>query len=175
MSTRTAIFKELEDGTYQGIYVHNDGYIDYTGKLLHRYYAGNNKIDYIMKQKHPIKSLGESEEMININTEKKLSMERNADGFMKYTATASDNITASQMYFKADTIQDIINFQYLTYDERDTVQGFFVEDEFIPYKGSDNNGYLYLQDQDGNWYVSYMRNNNGDMSDFTLLSNVLSK
>lgn len=175
MSTRTAIFKEMKDGIYQGVYVHTDGYINYTGKLLNQYYKGNNKIDYIIKQKYPIHSLGQSEKLINFNTQRTLAMEKNVDGFMKYTTTGYDRPTIKHMYFKAESIEEIRNMQYLTYDEHDKLQGFMVEDEFIPYRGSDNNGYLYLQDQSGLWYVSYMKNDKGDMSVFKPLNQVLKR
>lgn len=33
MGTRTAIFKEQADGTYQGIYCHWDGYIEGVGAV----------------------------------------------------------------------------------------------------------------------------------------------
>ncbi|MDR0135408.1 hypothetical protein RFW14_11550, partial [Enterococcus faecalis] len=40
---------------------------------------------------------------------------------------------------------------------------------FTPYRGSDNNGYLYAQRKSGEWLVSTM-NCNGDMKDFEPLS-----
>ena len=47
--------------------------------------------------------------------------------------------------------------QYLSYYNGE-IDGFYVDTEqgkeFKPYRGSDNNGFLYVQDLDGVWYVS---------------------
>ncbi|MFH6577514.1 hypothetical protein ACHM05_00255, partial [Staphylococcus aureus] len=68
--TRTAIFKEMSDGSYKGIYVHSDGYISYTGAVLDKYYTGNDKIEALIENKKPISTLGEYAELVNIREER---------------------------------------------------------------------------------------------------------
>lgn len=173
MGTRTAIFKEMSDGSYKGIYVHSDGYISYTGAVLDKYYTGNDKIEALIENKKPISTLGEYAELVNIREERDKFLVRNEAGFKRYTTTNYDSDNCYNEYYKAENLEEIINFQYLTYDEEDNVQGFFAGKEFVPFRGSDNNGYLYLKDKAGQWYVSYMVNDKGDMSAFEPLSTVL--
>ncbi len=51
MGTRTAIFKEQADGTYQGIYCHWDGYIEGVGAVLYEHYQDPEKIQKVINQK----------------------------------------------------------------------------------------------------------------------------
>ena len=49
MSTRSLIWKEQEDGSYKGVYCHNDGYIKKgVGETLFKYYNSDN-VDRIDK------------------------------------------------------------------------------------------------------------------------------
>lgn len=43
MATRAAIVVKLPNG-YQGIYCHNDGYLEYTGQLLNTFYRDKEKV-----------------------------------------------------------------------------------------------------------------------------------
>lgn len=49
MSTRSLIFKKYEDGTFKGIYCHNDGYIDYNGNILYFYYNKPDRINRLIE------------------------------------------------------------------------------------------------------------------------------
>ena len=42
MSTRCRIGKQTKSGRVKSIYCHNDGYIDYTGKVLYENYDLSN-------------------------------------------------------------------------------------------------------------------------------------
>lgn len=49
MATRSFIAKLQEDGTYKGVYCHNDGYPEYIGKELLRYFNNSESIDELMQ------------------------------------------------------------------------------------------------------------------------------
>ncbi|ORH99988.1 hypothetical protein B5723_15155, partial [Mammaliicoccus sciuri] len=63
-----------------------------------------------------------------------------------------------QEYFKAKSLKQIRRETYLTMNGQDEVQGFtsVENDEYVfkAYEGSDNNGYLYVQDIEGEWLAS---------------------
>ena len=44
MATRSTIWMEKEDGNFEGIYSHWDGYPDVNGKILKKYYTTSEKI-----------------------------------------------------------------------------------------------------------------------------------
>lgn len=48
MSTRSYIVKQISDEKCVGIYCHNDGYIDYLGKLLYENYNNSKSVDEIL-------------------------------------------------------------------------------------------------------------------------------
>ncbi|EPH71424.1 hypothetical protein D929_02206, partial [Enterococcus faecalis 02-MB-P-10] len=58
MGTRSAIFKEQKDGTFQGIYCHWDGYIEGVGAVLYEHYQDPRKTQRLINQKKALSSLG---------------------------------------------------------------------------------------------------------------------
>jgi hypothetical protein len=44
MATRSAIIREREDGLFEGVYCHNDGYLEHNGKILAKHYQDADKI-----------------------------------------------------------------------------------------------------------------------------------
>lgn len=48
MATRSIIAKENDNGTYTGIYCHNDGYPEHNGRILASYYSDENKVDELL-------------------------------------------------------------------------------------------------------------------------------
>lgn len=48
MSTRSLIVTKTDDDKYRGIYVHNDGYPEYNGKILQEHYTCKEKIDALI-------------------------------------------------------------------------------------------------------------------------------
>ena len=58
MSTRTAIFKEQENGTFKGIYCHHDGYLEGVGYTLLKHYQDPEKVKALLEL-GDILSLGE--------------------------------------------------------------------------------------------------------------------
>jgi len=48
MSTRSFICKELQDGTYYGIYCHSDGNLSYNGAMLLDHYSNKEKLDKLL-------------------------------------------------------------------------------------------------------------------------------
>ncbi len=48
MSTRSYILKENDDGTYIGIYCHNDGYLSYNGAMLIDHYKNREKVEKLI-------------------------------------------------------------------------------------------------------------------------------
>ena len=58
MSTRSLICKETPDNKYLGIYCHFDGYPEYVGKTLIKYYADSDKVEKLLAL-GDLSSLGE--------------------------------------------------------------------------------------------------------------------
>ena len=48
MATRSSISIRNHDGTYTGIYCHNDGYLSHNGKILYNHYREQGKILELM-------------------------------------------------------------------------------------------------------------------------------
>lgn len=169
MSTRTAIFKEIQDGSYVGIYCHSDGYIEYTGAVLNEYYTNNNHFQELIDNQQPISRLGASTKLVSTKDGIDKYLERTETGAKKYTGRGAEENVKS--YFKANSIYEIIHFDYLTYDSEGNIQGYRRGNKFVEYRGSDNNGFIYLQDKNGHWFVS--RRKERDMSEFQPLPTVL--
>ena len=56
MSTRSLIWKEQQDGSYKGVYCHNDGYIeDGVGETLFKYYNSDNVVNLSKEINNDIK------------------------------------------------------------------------------------------------------------------------
>ncbi|PTI73835.1 hypothetical protein BU064_13115 [Staphylococcus succinus] len=163
MGTRTAVFQEQENGYYLGIYVHFDGYIEGVGKILENYYKERQKMYKLISNKQPITSLGVENTIIDSSLDNRLIQVKHESGWQKYTQISS---FAESEYFLAGTLEDIQNFQYFNYNDKDELDGFTHDSGlFVPFQGSDNNGYLYVQDMHGNWMVSYS-NDDGTMCEF---------
>ena len=153
MSTRTAIFKEQENGTFKGIYCHHDGYLEGVGYTLLKHYQDPEKTQKLIDQKRVLSSLGE-------NTEVKLSCNEKgewlSDRDSEYYCTA---VRFEYEQFIAEKLNELQMLDYLTVNENDEIQGFTQKDTddnevFTPFRGSDNNGYVYVQMLDGQWLVS---------------------
>lgn len=154
MGTRTAVFQEQQDGKFLGIYVHYDGYIEGVGKTLFEHYKQREKTYELINKKVALSSLGQTTTILNEKEYTKLH-QTNPDETVKYCS--GGHISES---FVAVTVYEIRNFQFLTYSNGE-IEGFYVKDEngtdeFVPYRGVDNNGFLYYQDLKGEWYVSQM-------------------
>ncbi len=63
MATRSSISIKTSDGKYRGIYVHNDGYLSYNGRVLKEHYTDVDKINRLIDL-GDISSLGERVEPI---------------------------------------------------------------------------------------------------------------
>ena len=63
MSTRTAIFKEQVDGTFQGIYCQSDGYIEGVGAMLYNYYQDTEKVQRLIDYCKALSNVGISEKV----------------------------------------------------------------------------------------------------------------
>ncbi len=48
MSTHASITAQLSDGSFKSVYVHSDGYVDHTGKMLAEHYSTQEKVDALM-------------------------------------------------------------------------------------------------------------------------------
>ena len=173
MSTRTAIFKEVAPNKFEGIYVHSDGYIEYTGVMLDKYYKDNNNILDIIRERKPIARIGSQTDIVNSYEDKEKFFEDNEDGFPKYTGTHFVEGESEYEYYQAQSWEAIRGFDYSTYNEKDEIQGFVNKGEFIAFMGSDNNGYLYVQDINGQWFVSQEDISGREMTEFVPLEDVL--
>lgn len=163
MSTRTAVFQEQENGYYLGIYVHFDGYIEGVGHILESYYKDRQKLYKLISNKHPISVLGVENTIVDSSFDNEMIHVKHECGWQKYTQISSFAVSE---YFLAGTLEDIKNFQYFNYNDKDELDGFTHDSGlFVPFQGSDNNGYLYVQDMYGEWQVSYS-NEDGTMSAF---------
>ncbi|RIM32719.1 hypothetical protein BUY35_00080 [Staphylococcus cohnii] len=174
MGTRTAIFKEVEPNKYEGIYAHCDGYIGYTGEMLIKYFTGNNDILEVIREKKPLASIGTTTEVISRYEDEKRYKEVMENRKPKYTGTYFVEGVSEYEYFQAKSLEEIRNFEYLNYDENGNVKGYYSnKGEFKAHQGSANNGYLYVQSIDGQWYVSVEDDSEREMSAFVPLENVV--
>ena len=48
MSTRSYICIEKEEGVYEGVYCHWDGYLSHNGKLLNEFYQDRSKVEKLI-------------------------------------------------------------------------------------------------------------------------------
>jgi len=48
MSTRAIIGKQIDDDSYLCVYLHRDGYVDYSGILLQKHYATTEQVDQLL-------------------------------------------------------------------------------------------------------------------------------
>jgi hypothetical protein len=48
MATRSAIIREREDGLFEGVYCHNDGYLEHNGSILREYYRDPEKVRHLI-------------------------------------------------------------------------------------------------------------------------------
>lgn len=167
MSTRTAIFKEQPDGTFQGIYCHHDGYIQGVGAALIKFYQDPEKIQHVIEKGKSLSSIGVSEEVRRYYDERDDLYNENGD--LKYCLYVGEE---TEKYIATD-LEQIRTFSYLTLITNDEVDGYHQhiggKDTFVPYRGSDNNGYLYVQKQSGQWLVSTLKND-GEMTQFKPLN-----
>ena len=173
MSTRTAIFKEVAPNKFEGIYVHSDGYIEYTGVMLDKYYKDSNNILDIIRERKPIARIGSQTDIVNSYEEKEKFFEDNEDGYPKYTGTHFVEGESEYEYYQAQSWEAIRGFDYSTYNGKDEIQGFMHKGEFIAYMGSDNNGYLYVQDINGQMFVSQEDISGREMTEFVPIEDVL--
>lgn len=212
MGTRTAIFKEQIDGTYQGIYVALDGGIANTGITLVQHYSEEEKIQKLIDQGFPLRSLGSEVRTLNFDTDEELWAAYSKDskklgllGFdaeLPYSSTyipAGNEPLFEGEIFLAQNLEEIRTFNYLTINKNGEIQGFnesnvrprtnwslsakegwvknpvtLEKHPFTPYRGSDNNGYLYAQQIGGEWLVSVM-DKKGEMSEFKPLRSKVQK
>ena len=202
MGTRTAIFKEQEDGTFQGIYIALDGGIANTGVTLIEHYDSPEKTQELIDQKTPLRGLGAENQTIETERNRELSDAYSADlkryqkeffdDALPYATTYVDSEFEGE-YFTAQNLEEIRNFDYLTLNKNEEIQGFdellvrpknnwslskeggwvrnpttLEKIPFRPYRGSDNNGFLYAQKLDGTWLVSKFdnRTNGQRMTEF---------
>lgn len=166
MGTRTAVFQEQDNGEYIGIYVHYDGYIDGVGYILEEYYKDKSKIHELILNKQPLTGLGVENTIVNGNLDDPLINEKHECGWQRYTKTSE---FAEKEYFMGGSLKSIQDFNYFTYNGNDEIEGVRSNSGlFVPYQGSDNNGYLYVQNRYGEWLVSYA-DDTGRMCDFEML------
>lgn len=169
MSTRTAIFKEQEDGTFQGIYCHHDGYIEGVGRILNSFYQDPKDIQKVIDERRGLSCLGVKPKVFYEygNTRHRNLMFHDWRKFSLYVRDEYE-------LYVAKSLEEIRLFEYMTLTDGDKVDGWLKKidgnEVFIPFRGSDNNGYLYVQLRSGEWLVSIM-NHNSDMTEFKSLSN----
>lgn len=173
MSTRTAIFKEQADGTFQGIYCQSDGNIEGVGVMLHDYYQNPDKVQRLIDYGKPLSSIGISEKAQIIDYSQHPDI-YNEDGIIKYCFGVNDMTEK----FVAKDLEQIRTFNYLTFNEHGEIDGYHEtiagKDTFVAFRGSDNNGYLYVQKLSGQWFVSTMKSD-GNMTKFKSLNNYFKK
>lgn len=158
MGTRTAIFQEQEDGKYLGFYVHYDGNLEGVGDTLYNYYRNREKVKELIDKKCALSSLGRLNIVLD-RTEADRLRSNNVNSKYDFCIMSGDMDNMNHReYFKAKSLEQIRRETYFTMNGRDEVQGFtsVKNDEYVfkAYEGSDNNGFLYVQDIEGKWLVS---------------------
>lgn len=173
MSTRTALFKEQTDGTFQGIYCQSDGYIEGVGAMLHDYYQDPAKVQRLIDYCKALSSIGISEKVQIIDYSQHANIYNDA-GIIKYCFAFNE----FNEKFVAKDLEQIRTFNYLTLNGNNEFDGYHEtiagKDTFVPFRGSDNNGYLYVQKLSGQWLVSTMKTD-GTMSQFKSLNRYFNK
>lgn len=173
MGTRSAIFKEQKDGTFQGIYCHWDGYIEGVGTVLYEHYQEPRKTQRLINQKKALSSLGVKGKVL-CEYDYPQYCKLTYCGWHEYCLYCSDE---SEQYI-ANSLDEIKNFEYLTLTEDGKIDGYEKEvagrKVFFPFRGSDNNGFIYVQRYSGEWLVS-VRNSTGEMKAFQPLSHYITK
>ena len=48
MSTRAIIGKQIDNDSYFSVYLHREGYVEYSGLLLQKYYATPEQVDQLI-------------------------------------------------------------------------------------------------------------------------------
>jgi hypothetical protein len=48
MATRSAIIREREDGLFEGVYCHNNGYLEHNGSILREHYRDPEKVRHLI-------------------------------------------------------------------------------------------------------------------------------
>lgn len=176
MGTRTAIFQEQTNGGFLGIYIHLDGDIEGVGRTLFENYSDKQKTAQLLNKKRFLSSLGTTAEIISSDESFEM-YKSNSKDIKKYCVGQKD-----EYYFIADSLEVIRNMNYLSYSNGELDGAYSITKqgkEFKPFRGSDNNGYLYVQKLNGQWYVSYYVKELGvkeyEMSEFKPLESVLKK
>lgn len=157
MGTRTAVFQEQEDGTYLGFYVHYDGYLEGVGDTLYNHYSNLQKVKELIDKKCALSTLGRLNIVLDQTEADRLRHNHVPEYDFCIMSGDMDNMKHRE-YYKAKSLEQIRRETYLTLNGHDEVQGFtsVENDEYVfkAYKGSDNNGFLYVQDIEGKWLVS---------------------
>ncbi|MGJ7589126.1 hypothetical protein [Staphylococcus shinii] len=171
MGTSTAIFQEQMNGRYVGTYIHNDGYIEGVGQTLFEHYSDRQKTAELLNKKRFLSSLGTTTGLISHETQLQM-YKSESEELGKYCVSGED-----EEYFFAANLAEIRNMQYLSYYNGE-IDGYYVDTrqgkEFKAFRGSDNNGFLYVQDLQGIWYVSLVEDKSPyNMKSFEELSKYL--
>ena len=105
MGTRSRIALEMEDGRYESVYCHWDGYLDYNGAILYHYYNTREKVKSLIAL-GSISSLGKT-------TDYRSSGVRKIDGTQDYHRWRGEDIS---ILYSPD-IQDLINLFINSWEE----------------------------------------------------------
>ena len=146
MGTRTAVFMEQPNGTFKGVYVHYDGYLEGVGQNLLDNYQDREKVQRLIDIAKPIASLGTD---LNLVSD---SFKRLEDGETRISQDTTEQ-------FFATSLEEIRHERYLTLGENREIIGYYsnqdeVNGNFREFLGSDNNGFIYVYDKDGDWLVA---------------------
>lgn len=84
MATRSEIYLEKEDGTFDYVYCHWDGYPEWNGRILLKHYNDVEKVKALISL-GSISSLGVDPTLpINMSEDGDVKVERDTDGFSPY-------------------------------------------------------------------------------------------
>lgn len=159
MGTRTAIFQEQENGQYKGIYIHYDGYVEGVGQMLHFAYQDRTKVSKLINNEKPLSNLGATGELIVTtgfnDPRRKETTFIDGEEAPRYSEIID---TKEGEYYIANTVSDIIHGRFFTYNSKGELQTYksIKDGREYPHQGSDNNGFYYIQNIYGEWYVLIM-------------------
>mgnify|MGYP003118987157 CR=1 FL=1 len=125
MATRSTIAKLGKDGIIKAVYCHNDGYLDYNGRLLNTHYTNEDKVDKLLAE-GDISSLGRE---IGIKVD-----------FNKPTFNEEDDFAYQCKFYARDKGGDLMFNEF----ESDI--------EYLEWANDIANGFIYLYAY-GAWYV----------------------
>ena len=172
-NTPAIILQGRQDGTFVGIHVVFDGYLEGLGRTLINAYPEPHQIVPIINRHRPLDVLGLEPTIVSPgpDMDEQLDALNTVNGFEWRRYTVADNDPDNQVYYVAPTFQDIQLGRIYGYDSMTSRPLMYQteEGEILPSILKVEDAPIYIQLKTGEWY--YVQNG----SEPELLVDVLQK